>query len=104
MRGRILGAFLSSAVIAALAAWTASLPGLPGQVPADLSQPGPYAVGTATAQASRTMPDGQTRSLQVHLWYPSGQNGTPVATVAARQIAAAGAPFPLVIFSPGTGA
>jgi len=102
MRGRILGAFLSFAVVAALAAWIASPPGLPFQsVVPDPGEPGPYAVDQSTETFSRTLPDGRTRAVVTQIWYPVSKDAPTTPARAAPRIATIAGPFPLIVFSHG---
>jgi len=75
-------------------------------VPADPAQPGPYAVGVTTRTFERrSSTTGQPRVLETYIWYPAAAAGAPDAGLKATKNAplAAGGPFPLVIFSHGSG-
>jgi dienelactone hydrolase len=64
----------------------------------DFGQPGPFGIGNETATYPQALPNGQTRYVAAHIWYPAQR----VAT--STEVVAPGGPFPLVVFSPGTGA
>jgi dienelactone hydrolase len=75
---------------------------------ADLSQPGPYAVGLALKPISRTLPSGETRTVNVYFRYPVNKQARasgplPEMDYTAGAPAAHGGPFPLVVFSHGYG-
>lgn len=63
---------------------------------------GPYGVGITTAQFSRTLTsDGTTRTLDTMIWYPAADASRGDAQTDAA--AASGGPFPIVVFSHGSG-
>jgi dienelactone hydrolase len=75
----------------------------------DPGQPGPYAVGLAVRPFSRTLPNGETRTVDVYFRYPvtkqvGSSAAAPEITYSLAEPAAAGRPFPLVVFSHGSGA
>jgi dienelactone hydrolase len=68
----------------------------------DLGKPGRYAVETTLVPYTRTLPDGRTRTVQTHIWYPTqGAAGTSTSVATSGTAAP---PFPLIIFSHGQGA
>jgi dienelactone hydrolase len=102
MRGRILGALLSIAVVAAFAGWIASQPGLPFLAAApDPGQPGPYAVDRTSQSFARTLPNGQTRTIETQIWYPVAKDAPATPAQLAPRTATIGGPFPLLVFSHG---
>jgi dienelactone hydrolase len=70
----------------------------------DLSQPGPYRVEIGTTAFSRQLPNGETRTVPVHLWYPARDMTSGTPTQSAAHPLAAGARLPLIVFSHGSGA
>src|SRR2546421_12988409 len=101
MRRRILGAFFSIAVIAAFAAWIASMPGRPFQSAIDPSQPGPYAVDRTAETFIRTLANGQTRSIDTQIWYPVSKDAPTTPAQMVPRAGGFGGPFPLIVFSHG---
>jgi predicted dienelactone hydrolase len=102
------------AVIVFIALWnlpSIASPPAPAQTPpADPGNPGPYLVGAARQSFTRlSTTTGKPQPLDVRIWYPATP-GTP--PLAADELLAApvdatpdlsGAPYPLVLFSHGTG-
>lgn len=91
-------------IVAVLAALSliAGCRGDSGQARRDPSERGPYAVGRTRMTFERETNNGETRVLDTWIWYPaSGDAGVAVADGADP--ARSGGPFPVVIFSHGSG-
>ncbi len=74
--------------------------------PADPAAPGPYAVGVTTRTFNRALADGSVRPLETYIWYPAAAGGAPAddsLQAMPEAAVASGGPFPLVIFSHGSG-
>src|SRR5438045_6193041 len=99
------GVVLALLACASLAASPASaVPAAPSARQADTvsdpREPGPYQVGTTRRTVSRTAVNGETRSLEVVVWYPAqSAPGAPPATAARSDAPSArdGRPFPVVV-------
>ncbi|HEX5939771.1 MAG TPA: hypothetical protein VFZ12_05390 [Dehalococcoidia bacterium] len=68
-------------------------------------QPGPYAVGATLAEYNKLSTTGQNRSIDVVIWYPTDETGVIDEGLQAVLNAqpSADAPFPLIVFSHGSG-
>ncbi|HEY8490832.1 MAG TPA: prolyl oligopeptidase family serine peptidase [Dehalococcoidia bacterium] len=97
-----------ASLLAACGGEAAPAPAPPETAPApvDPAAPGPYAVGVARLTFQRTSTTtGAPRPLETVVWYPAGQGGRWDAALAGSEEApvAPGGPFPVVIFSHGSG-
>jgi predicted dienelactone hydrolase len=68
-------------------------------------QLGPYAVGAFLAEYNKTSTTGQNRSIDVVIWYPTDETGAVDEGLQAILNAppSSDAPFPLIVFSHGSG-
>lgn len=74
--------------------------------PLDPAQPGPYSVGVTVRRFERrSSTTGQPRILETYIWYPAAAAAAPDSTLKGSKDApvATGGPFPLVLFSHGSG-
>ncbi len=70
----------------------------------DPAEPGPYAVGLTKMTFERTSNiDGKARTLETWIWYPAAATGDSAAPVTDAAPATDGGPFPIVVFSHGSG-
>lgn len=70
-----------------------------GQTQRDPSERGPYAVGRTRMTFEREANNGETRVLDTWIWYPASGDADAAVADPVRD----GGPFPVVIFSHGSG-
>ena len=99
---RILVSLAMAIALAACSGGNAK-PASPTRAPLiDPASPGPYAVGLTHKTFERAgNADGKPRVLDTWIWYPAA--GTPGAAIADDAPPATGGPFPLIVFSHGSG-
>jgi dienelactone hydrolase len=107
MRPRSVAGILIVVALGAALVGCSALGSAPGG--SDPGQPGPYAVGLTVRPMTRTLPNGQTRTIDVYLRYPVTKHSnvnepTPELDYTPGVAPADGAPFPLIVFSHGYGA
>lgn len=70
----------------------------------DPAEAGPYAVGLTKMTFERTSNiDGNARTLETWIWYPAATGAGSATSTTAAAPATDGGPFPIVVFSHGSG-
>ncbi|HET9201303.1 MAG TPA: hypothetical protein VFO84_10080 [Dehalococcoidia bacterium] len=94
------------AAVAPAATETAEATATPTQSEAQApEQAGPYAVGVTLGEYNKTSTTGQNRSIDVVIWYPTDEAGAVDQNLQGvlNSPPSADAPFPLIVFSHGSG-